>query len=216
MPIDSNKKLYIIYILKVLKEESDENHPLKQADIINKIKSKYNVESIDRKTISRTIDSLIDIGIDIVKLDGGGCYLADRELEPSEVTFLIDSIFRSSKSDNDKQFSQRGKKSQHERHRQYGVKAIQHTTMAREELAVILDAVCTLDRRHCEVTNLRYKGNEHTADCEQQIICLQPAIRQCGNDPAVKQHGQNTKYHAANRALNRLFGADLHDQLMLS
>ena len=30
MPLDSNKKLYIIYILKVLREESDENHPLKQ------------------------------------------------------------------------------------------------------------------------------------------------------------------------------------------
>lgn len=95
MPLDSNKKLYIIYILKVLREESDEEHPLRQIDIINKIKSKYNVENIDRKTISRTIDSLIDIGIDIIKLDGGGCYLADRELEPSEVTFLIDAIFSS-------------------------------------------------------------------------------------------------------------------------
>jgi len=102
MPSDSNKKLYIIYILKVLKEESDENHPLRQIDIISLIKRKYNVDNIDRKTIARTIDSLIDIGIDIIKLDGGGCYLADRELEPSEVTFLVDAIF-SSRSLNSKQ-----------------------------------------------------------------------------------------------------------------
>ena len=109
MPVDSNKKLYIIYILKVLREESDENHPLKQAEIISKIKAKYNVDNIDRKTISRTIDSLMDIGIDIVKLDGGGCYLADRELEPSEITFLIDAIF-SSRALNQKQAKDMSKK----------------------------------------------------------------------------------------------------------
>lgn len=109
MPSDSNKKLYIIYILKILKEESDENHPLKQADIITRIKSRFQVDNIDRKTISRTIDSLIDIGIDIIKLDGGGCYLADRELEPSEVTFLIDSIF-SSRALNQKQAKDLAKK----------------------------------------------------------------------------------------------------------
>ncbi|MBE5738955.1 MAG: WYL domain-containing protein [Clostridiales bacterium] len=95
MPLDSNKKLYIMYILKVLREESDEKHPLRQLDIINKVKSRYNVDNIDRKTIARTIDSLIDMGVDIVKLEGGGCYLADRELEPSEITFLIDAIFSS-------------------------------------------------------------------------------------------------------------------------
>lgn len=95
MPLESNKKLYILYILNVLREESDENHPLKQADIIKKVKAKYNVDNIDRKTVSRTIESLLDMGMDIVKLDGGGCYLADRELEPSEITFLIDAIFSS-------------------------------------------------------------------------------------------------------------------------
>jgi predicted DNA-binding transcriptional regulator YafY len=67
------------------------------------------VENIDRKTISRSIDSLIDIGIDIVKLDGGGCYLAERELEPSEVTFLIDAIF-SSRALNQKQAKDLSKK----------------------------------------------------------------------------------------------------------
>ena len=67
------------------------------------------MENIDRKTISRSIDSLIDIGIDIVKLDGGGCYLAERELEPSEVTFLIDAIF-SSRALNQKQAKDLSKK----------------------------------------------------------------------------------------------------------
>lgn len=101
MPLESNKKLYIMYILKTLKEYSDENNPLRQVDIISKIKNNFDV-ILDRKTVSRTIDSLIDMGIDIVKLDGGGCYIADRELEPSEITYLIDAIF-SSKSISSKQ-----------------------------------------------------------------------------------------------------------------
>lgn len=101
MPVESNKKLYIMYILKTLKEYSDENHPLRQIDIISKINSSYGV-TLDRKTIARTIDSLLDMGIEIIKLDGGGCYLADRELEPSEITYLIDAIF-SSKSISSKQ-----------------------------------------------------------------------------------------------------------------
>lgn len=101
MPLESNKKLYIMYILKTLKEYSDENHPLRQVDIIAKIKSNFDV-TLDRKTVSRTIDSLMDMGIDIVKLDSGGCYIADRELEPSEITYLIDAIF-SSKSISSKQ-----------------------------------------------------------------------------------------------------------------
>lgn len=101
MSLESNKKLYIMYILKTLREYSDENHPLKQVDIISKIKSNFNV-TLDRKTVSRTLDSLIDMGIDIVKLDGGGCYIVDRELEPSEITYLIDAVF-SSKSISSKQ-----------------------------------------------------------------------------------------------------------------
>ena len=94
MPLESNKKLYIMYILKTLKEYSDEDHPITQAEIISKIDSLWGVK-LDRKTVSRTLDSLIDMGIDIVKLDGGGCYIADRELEPSEITYLIDAIFSS-------------------------------------------------------------------------------------------------------------------------
>ncbi len=90
-----------MYILRALKEYSDEDHPLRQVDIISKIKNNFDV-TLDRKTVSRTIDSLVDMGIDIVKLDGGGCYIADRELEPSEITYLIDAIF-SSKSISSKQ-----------------------------------------------------------------------------------------------------------------
>ena len=89
----NNKKLSILYILNILKTYSDENHLLTQADIAKKLYSLYGMEC-ERKSISANIDSLIDYGYDIVK-SSNGCYLASRELEPSEVVFLTDAVFSS-------------------------------------------------------------------------------------------------------------------------
>ena len=93
----NNKKLSILYILDVLKNYSDENHLLTQADIAKKIYSLYGME-LERKSISSNIESLIDYGYDIVKT-ANGCYLAGGEFEPSEVSFLIDAVFSSKSID---------------------------------------------------------------------------------------------------------------------
>lgn len=93
MASSSNKKLSILYILEILREYSDENHLLTQAEIIDKLNSLYGMEC-ERKSVSSNIDSLIDFGYDIVK-QSNGCYLASREFEPSEIQFLIDSVFSS-------------------------------------------------------------------------------------------------------------------------
>ncbi|MBQ3494920.1 MAG: WYL domain-containing protein [Clostridia bacterium] len=97
MPLDSSKKLSIIYILEILREYSNENHPLTQDEILNKIYNIYGMEC-ERKSIGANIDLLIDLGYDIIKLKKG-CYLGEREIEPSEVTFLIDAIFSSKSID---------------------------------------------------------------------------------------------------------------------
>lgn len=97
MPLDYNKKLSIIYILNILKDYSNENHLLTQDDIIKKLYSVYGMEC-ERKSVSANIDMLIDIGYDIIKTPKG-TYLCSREIEPSEVTFLIDAIFSSKSID---------------------------------------------------------------------------------------------------------------------
>ena len=97
MPLDSSKKLSILYILEVLREYSNETHPLTQDEILNKIYNIYGMEC-ERKSIGANIDLLIDLGYDIVKLKKGS-YLGQREIEPSEVTFLIDAIFSSKSID---------------------------------------------------------------------------------------------------------------------
>ena len=94
MAFTSNKKLSIIYILEILKEFSDEKHSLTQNDILKLLSSNYGMEC-ERKSIGANIDNLIEAGYDIVKCDGGGCYLGERELEQSEISFLVDAVFSS-------------------------------------------------------------------------------------------------------------------------
>lgn len=97
----NNKKLSIIYILKILGEESDENHPLTQNEIVKKLYNIYGMEC-ERKSVAANIENLIEAGYDIIKCDGGGCYLGEREFELSEISFLIDAVFSSRTIDSKK------------------------------------------------------------------------------------------------------------------
>ena len=100
MSSPGSKKLSILYILEILRDYSDENHLLTQAEIARKLFNIYGLD-VERKSIAANIDYLIDCGYDIIKKQSG-CYLCGREFEPSEVQFLVDAIF-SSKSINSKQ-----------------------------------------------------------------------------------------------------------------
>lgn len=98
MASDTNKKLSIFYVLNVLKEYSDENHLLTLDQIAEKIYSMYGMQC-ERKSISTNIDSLIDLGYDIVRSRRSGNYLASREFEPSEINYLVDAVFSSKSLD---------------------------------------------------------------------------------------------------------------------
>ena len=94
MVLPSNKKMSLLCIIKVLEQDSDEKHPLTQAEIISKVKNAYGIE-LERKSVGNTLDSLLDFGYDINKVKNKGYYLGQREFEPSEITFLIDALFSS-------------------------------------------------------------------------------------------------------------------------
>ena len=98
MAFSSNKKLSIIYILEILKEYSDENHPLTQSEIISKLYNIYGME-YERKSISANLEYLTMAGYDIIKCEGGGYYLCQREFEDSEISFLVDAVFSSKSID---------------------------------------------------------------------------------------------------------------------
>lgn len=101
MAYTNNKKLSIIYILEILKEYSDEKHPLTQNEILKKLYDVYGMEC-ERKSVGANIENLIEAGYDIVKCEGGGCYLGARDFEQSEISFLVDAVFSSKSIDSKK------------------------------------------------------------------------------------------------------------------
>lgn len=86
------KKLYILYILEILKKYTDYEHRLTQKEIIAYMKQDYDVEC-ERKSIARNIGDLQDFGFEIEQDEG--YYLAEREFEDSELRLLIDSVMSS-------------------------------------------------------------------------------------------------------------------------
>lgn len=87
------KKALIIRILQILEDYSDERHPLKQQDVIDKLESEYGIEC-ERKAVARNIACLQELGYDI-EVTGKGAYLASRKFENAELRLLIDSVLGS-------------------------------------------------------------------------------------------------------------------------
>lgn len=87
------QKAKLIYILEMLRENTDEEHAMSTKDIIAKLDG-YGIHA-DRKTIYADVEELVNMGYDILKRDsrnGGGYYLASREFELAELKLLVDAV----------------------------------------------------------------------------------------------------------------------------
>lgn len=71
------KKTIILYVLKALTQGSSEEKPITQSSIA-KVLNSIGIPC-DRKTIGRNINYLIEFGIPIIKLKGGGCFIKKRK-----------------------------------------------------------------------------------------------------------------------------------------
>lgn len=87
------KKLALIRILQILKENSDYDHPMTQEDIATKLENEYGIV-IERKAISRNISLLKESGVEIESRRAGS-YLDRRDFEDSELHMLIDGVLSS-------------------------------------------------------------------------------------------------------------------------
>ena len=97
-PID-NKKSIILYILEILKEYSDSEHPILQSEIKKILEEDFDI-ICDRKTIANNIECLNDMGYFIshkerIKGEKSGYYYDNRAFDDSELRLLIDSILYS-------------------------------------------------------------------------------------------------------------------------
>ena len=92
MAARSSQKLKILYIVDILKEYSDEEHPISAAFIISKLND-YGITA-ERKAIYGDIEMLTDYGYDIIKtrVPKAGYFLASRDFEIPEVYLLEDAV----------------------------------------------------------------------------------------------------------------------------
>ena len=82
------KKQLILWVLNVLNNESDENHPMTQTEIARIISAVY---PCDRKTVSRNIQCLIKMGYPIVKTSKG-FYIDCKIFSVDEIPFIKDAV----------------------------------------------------------------------------------------------------------------------------
>ena len=93
MPKSDNQKLKIFYILDYLEQNSHADHPVRAAQLVEMLESRYGIHC-ERKTIYSDIAALQQLGVDIVALPGkyGGYYIASRNFELPELKLLIDAV----------------------------------------------------------------------------------------------------------------------------
>ncbi len=88
-----NQKLKLLYIAKILEEETDEQHCISTQELIKRLEG-YDV-SAERKSIYNDMEQLMKFGYDIVYVKaraGGGYYLAGRRFELPELKLLVDAV----------------------------------------------------------------------------------------------------------------------------
>lgn len=87
------QKLKLLYLIKMLEENTDEQHVLSTAEIIERLAA--NDIHSERKSVYDDIEKLREFGYDIISVSsrlGGGYYLASREFELPELKLLVDAV----------------------------------------------------------------------------------------------------------------------------
>lgn len=86
------QKLKILYLMQILLEETDENHPLTARELIAALEQR-GIDA-ERKSIYSDIEALQIFGLDIVRESGkdGGYYVASRDFELAELKLLVDAV----------------------------------------------------------------------------------------------------------------------------
>ena len=93
MAAGDNQKLKMLYLVKILSEETDDSHALSLQEITAKLAA-YGVNA-DRKTLYTDFDALEKYGLEILKEQTGRqvyYHLATRSFELPELKLLVDAV----------------------------------------------------------------------------------------------------------------------------
>ncbi len=173
MARSTNQKLKLFHLLDILAEETDENHTLSIADIIDKLDNRG--ISAERKALYTDIAALCDYGYAIEK-SGRGYYLAERDYELAELKTLVD-IIQSSGFLTAKKCSAITKKLYKQTSR-YGAAELDrqiHTTSARtpnEKIFYTVDAIhrAVRDDKKITFSYFRYNSRKELVEKEEGYV----------------------------------------------
>ena len=93
MEKDRNRKLKLLKLLEVLRQETDEQHPMKTTDICQRLESMD--ISCDRRILASEIRTLCEQGYEIQQFQIGrakGYFIADRAFSIPELRMLLDAV----------------------------------------------------------------------------------------------------------------------------
>ena len=92
MPKTTNQKGKLLYVMRILLQETDEEHPLSTEEIIDKL-GEQGIKA-ERKSIYSDIETLRAFGLDVHGTRGrsAGYYVGLRDFELPEIKLLIDSV----------------------------------------------------------------------------------------------------------------------------
>ena len=89
----TNQKLKLVYLIKILLEQTDEEHSITMQEIMEALAA-YDITA-ERKSIYADLEEIRNLGIDIVGEQKGKSYLyhvAGRQFELAELKLLVDAI----------------------------------------------------------------------------------------------------------------------------
>ena len=91
--MENNTKARLLYVLKLLEQYSDEEHPLTTADLLSMLMEKYGI-STHRITLKTDIETLQAYGVDIEVINSSQnkYYISSRQFEIPELKLLIDAV----------------------------------------------------------------------------------------------------------------------------
>ena len=89
------KKSRILYVMRFLEEQTDEEHPAVISDILAYLES-VGIET-SRFTVARELDLLTESGVDVIRNDGkpNQYFIGERAFELPELKLLVDAVMAS-------------------------------------------------------------------------------------------------------------------------
>lgn len=184
MPRNVNQKLKILYLLKVLQENTDEAHHLVMSEIIEKL-SIYGIQA-ERKSIYSDIEALRLFGIDVIcqKKDVYGYYIGEQTFELPELKLLVDSV-QASKFITEKKSNALIKKLEGFTNKYYAKELQRQVYIADRVKAMNESIYYNVDKLHYAINNnqkISFKYYEYNIEKKKQL-------RNDGKDYIVSPYG---------------------------